>query len=51
MPTTVPVLDPSLMNYASVVFVFFFVVAAGWYFVWGKKNYQGPPVHDAGAAF
>jgi hypothetical protein len=34
------------MNYASVVFVAFFLVASLWYFVWGKKNYQGPPVQD-----
>ncbi|KAI1646685.1 amino acid transporter [Daldinia loculata] len=43
MPTTVPVLDPSLMNYASVVFVGFTAISAGWYFAWGRKNYSGPP--------
>ncbi|KAG9698444.1 amino acid transporter, partial [Aureobasidium melanogenum] len=45
MPTTVPV-TASLMNYASVVFVAFFLIAGAWYFVWGKKNYQGPPTHE-----
>ncbi|KAL8926854.1 MAG: hypothetical protein Q9208_002663 [Pyrenodesmia sp. 3 TL-2023] len=45
MPTAIPVV-PEFMNYASVVFFAFFVVASAWYFVWGKKNYQGPPTHD-----
>ncbi|KAL8994774.1 MAG: hypothetical protein Q9188_006973 [Gyalolechia gomerana] len=45
MPTAIPVV-PEYMNYASVVFFAFFVVATAWYFVWGKKNYQGPPMHD-----
>ncbi|KAL8970146.1 MAG: hypothetical protein Q9197_003962 [Variospora fuerteventurae] len=44
MPTYVPIV-PEYMNYASVVFFAFFVVATGWYFVWGKKNYRGPPTH------
>ncbi|KAI1660653.1 amino acid transporter [Daldinia decipiens] len=43
MPTTVPVTDPSLMNYASVVFVGFTAISAGWYVAWGRKNYSGPP--------
>jgi hypothetical protein len=34
------------MNYASVVFVGFTAIAAAWYMVWGKKNYQGPPAAD-----
>ncbi|KAL8880822.1 MAG: hypothetical protein Q9198_001846 [Flavoplaca austrocitrina] len=45
MPTAIPV-APEYMNYASVVFFAFFVVATAWYFVWGKKNYQGPPTHE-----
>ncbi|KAI4188653.1 MAG: hypothetical protein LQ348_003898 [Seirophora lacunosa] len=44
MPTFIPVV-PEYMNYASVVFFAFFVVATGWYFVWGKQNYRGPPTH------
>ena len=43
MPTAIPVV-PDYMNYASVVFFAFFVVATVWYFVWGKQNYQGPPI-------
>ena len=31
------------MNYASVVFVGFTAISLAWYFVWGKKNYRGPP--------
>jgi hypothetical protein len=34
------------MNYASVVFAAFFVIAMAWYFAWGKKNYEGPPTHE-----
>jgi amino acid transporter len=45
MPTTIPVV-PEYMNYASVVFFAFFVVATAWYFIWGKKNYAGPPTHE-----
>ncbi len=45
MPTVIPVV-PEYMNYASVVFFAFFVVATAWYFVWGKRNYRGPPTHD-----
>lgn len=31
------------MNYASVVFVGFVAISAVWYWVWGHKNYSGPP--------
>lgn len=31
------------MNYASVVFAGFIVIAAVWYGVWGYNNYRGPP--------
>ncbi|SPC67525.1 related to GABA permease [Ustilago sp. UG-2017b] len=41
MPTTKEV-EASTMNYASVVFTFFFVLSAGWWFVWGNKHYVGP---------
>ncbi|KAI2634068.1 amino acid transporter [Xylaria nigripes] len=43
MPTVVPVVDPSLMNYAPVVFVGFTFISLGWYIAWGRKNYKGPP--------
>ncbi|KAI0158028.1 amino acid transporter [Hypoxylon sp. FL1284] len=43
MPTTVPVTDPTTMNYASVVFVGFTTISAGWYLAWGRKHYTGPP--------
>ncbi|PVH93353.1 amino acid transporter [Periconia macrospinosa] len=45
MPSAIPVTAP-LMNYASVVFFAFFVIATVWYYVWGRKNYQGPPTQD-----
>ncbi|OJJ29699.1 hypothetical protein ASPWEDRAFT_46447 [Aspergillus wentii DTO 134E9] len=32
------------MNYASVVFFGFVVISTVWYWVWGYKNYAGPPV-------
>jgi hypothetical protein len=45
MPPYIPI-PAEFMNYASVVFFAFFLVATIWYFVWGKKNYQGPPTHE-----
>ena len=42
MPTFLPV-TLETMNYASIVFAGFCAIAIGWYFIWGKKNYQGPP--------
>jgi len=42
-----PTLNPPTaqsMNYASVVFAFCIAASAAWYFVWGRKNYKGPPV-------
>ena len=45
MPTYLPVTLTS-MNYASVVFAGFVAIATAWYFVWGKKNYQGPPTQS-----
>ncbi|KAJ4373137.1 hypothetical protein N0V83_003428 [Neocucurbitaria cava] len=34
------------MNYASVVLAAVVVISTIWYFVWGKKNYEGPPTHE-----
>jgi amino acid transporter len=45
MPSYLPVTKTS-MNYASVVFFAFFVIASLWYFVWGHKHYDGPPVQE-----
>lgn len=42
MPTVTAVTKES-MNYASVVFFGFVLIAAIWYGVWGLKNYRGPP--------
>jgi hypothetical protein len=42
MPTVKAVTKES-MNYASVVFFGFVLIAAIWYGVWGLKNYRGPP--------
>ncbi|KAF2758158.1 amino acid transporter [Pseudovirgaria hyperparasitica] len=45
MPSYLPV-SAQTMNYASVVFVAFLLISALWYVVWGKRNYQGPPIQD-----
>ncbi|PBP24099.1 hypothetical protein BUE80_DR005037 [Diplocarpon rosae] len=45
MPSYLPVTTDT-MNYASVVLVAFFLVAALWYVVWGQRNYAGPPVQE-----
>ncbi|KAG4415028.1 hypothetical protein IFR04_011849 [Cadophora malorum] len=45
MPSYLPVAAET-MNYASVVFFAFILVSSIWYFVWGKKNYAGPPVQE-----
>jgi beta-lactam-binding protein with PASTA domain len=42
MPTLMSVTKES-MNYASVVFAGFIIIAAVWYGVWGYHNYRGPP--------
>jgi hypothetical protein len=34
------------MNYASVVFVGFSLISAAWYWVWGYRNYAGPPTEE-----
>jgi amino acid permease (GABA permease) len=43
MPVSLPV-DASTMNYASVVFAGFGAISVIWYFVRGRKDFQGPPV-------
>ena len=45
MPTFLPVTAVS-MNYASVVLAAVILLSTAWYFVWGKKNYEGPPTHE-----
>jgi amino acid transporter len=45
MPSAIPV-TAETVNYAPVVFVFATGVSAIWYWVWGHKNYAGPPTHD-----
>lgn len=41
MPQTLPV-TPSSMNYASVVFVGFAVLSAGWYCMAARRDFKGP---------
>ncbi|KAF8064369.1 amino acid transporter [Lyophyllum atratum] len=43
MPAVVPVTQVT-MNYASVVFVGFAVISAGWYMINGRYHYAGPPI-------
>lgn len=43
MPTAIPV-TPITMNYASVVFVGFFTIAAIWYIVNARKHFTGPQI-------
>lgn len=45
MPTFLPVTATS-MNYASVVLAAVILISTIWYFVWGKRNYEGPPTHE-----
>lgn len=45
MPAYLPVTAASV-NYAPVVFVAFVGIASFWYFVWGRKNYAGPPKEE-----
>lgn len=44
MPTNLTGLDSSTMNYASAVFAGFATISLAWYFVWGRKNFSGPPI-------
>lgn len=41
--TAIPV-TPDTMNYASVVFAGFSLIAAIWYLVNARKHYQGPQI-------
>jgi amino acid transporter len=43
MPVSLPV-DPSTMNYASVVFAGFASISVAWYFIRARKAFTGPPV-------
>lgn len=43
MPVSLPV-APATMNYASVVFAGFAAISVLWYFIRGRKNFNGPPV-------
>lgn len=45
MPAYLPV-TAATVNYAPVVFVGFVAIAALWYAVWGRKNYNGPPTEQ-----
>jgi len=45
MPTVLPV-TAKTVNYAPVVFVAAMTISGVWYWVWGHKNYAGPPTHD-----
>ncbi|KAK3356694.1 gaba permease-like protein [Lasiosphaeria hispida] len=47
MPAYIPV-TAATVNYAPVVFVAFLLIAAAWYYVWGRKNYRGPPTSTLG---
>ncbi|MBE3049505.1 amino acid permease [Candidatus Bathyarchaeota archaeon] len=43
MPVSLPV-DAGTMNYASIVFAGFALIAILWYFLYARKNFKGPPV-------
>ena len=43
MPVAIPV-EPTSMNYASVVFAGFASISVAWYFFHARKNFTGPPV-------
>ncbi|PYI35849.1 amino acid transporter [Aspergillus indologenus CBS 114.80] len=45
MPVSLPV-DASSMNYASVVFAGFAAISIGWYVVYARKHFTGPPVAE-----
>lgn len=44
MPSVLTDLSTSTMNYASAVFAGFAAISLLWYFVWGRKNFSGPPI-------
>ncbi|KAF2755162.1 amino acid permease-like protein [Pseudovirgaria hyperparasitica] len=43
MPVSLPV-EAATMNYASVVFAGFAAISMAWYFIHGRKSFDGPPV-------
>lgn len=43
MPVSLPV-EAATMNYASVVFAGFATISVVWYFIRGRKDFNGPPV-------
>jgi len=45
MPAYVPI-PVEYINWASVVFFGFTLIAVGWYVAWGHKNYAGPPTEE-----
>lgn len=46
MPVSIPV-TAETMNYASAVFMGFFLISATWYVLWGRTHFHGPPTgHD-----
>ncbi|KAH7329571.1 amino acid permease [Stachybotrys elegans] len=45
MPSFLPV-TVETVNYAPVVFVGAMTISGIWYWVWGYKNYAGPPTQD-----
>lgn len=45
MPSYIPT-TAGTMNYASAVFVGGTLISGIWYFVWGRKNYKGPPAKE-----
>ncbi|RMD40297.1 hypothetical protein DV735_g4822, partial [Chaetothyriales sp. CBS 134920] len=45
MPAVIPI-NSQTMNYASVVFAGGMLISLLWYFIWGAKNYKGPPAKD-----
>lgn len=45
MPLKLPV-TVSSVNYASVVFVAACLISGAWYWMWGHKNYNGPPTRS-----
>jgi hypothetical protein len=45
MPAALPV-TAQTMNYASPVFIGGIVISLGYYFIWGRKTYTGPPAKE-----
>ncbi|GAA95729.1 uncharacterized protein L969DRAFT_92854 [Mixia osmundae IAM 14324] len=45
MPSYIPI-TAAYINYASAVLIGVVLISAAWYGIWGRKHYQGPPVHE-----